>query len=165
MRLLSLVVILISCTAHSNELPPGIGYDKEQKTRQLLGEWILGVPYKPHLRSDQELFERYKNKPISIDSDANEYDPYEDKIQIFTDEMIDFQSAVLNIVRPLGFFPDFSQIDEKTLKYKLSINNNSTTLADALSYLEYSVGVEFIIYPREAGGLIVVTKDESKITK
>lgn len=165
MRLLSLVVILISLNVQSNELPPGVDYDHQQKTRKLLGEWILGVPYKPHLRKDQELFERYNSTPITIGSDHKEYDPYLDKIQVFTDEMMDLQDAVEIIVKPLGFFPDFSQMSEKTLKYKISMNNTTTSLAEALTYIEYSAGVEFTIYPREAGGLIVVTEDESKITR
>jgi len=157
MKLLILVAILISpALTGANELPPGLDLDNEQKTRKVLGEWILGIPYEPRLRKDQEFFQRYHSPGVLKSTPSKEYNPANDSSRTFIDRELPVKRIISSVFSSMGFRPDFSDARPNDLEQRITLNSKSNNFEDILNYLELITNLQFTIYPREAGGLVFV---------
>lgn len=159
MRLLILAATLISPFIIANELPPGLDLTEEQRTREVLGKWILGVPYEARLRKDQEVFRNlHKHSLGEVESDEV-YDPEKESVQIWYDRKIPLSRMISMVFKPLGFTPDLSSLSDETKKTLVSINNEENSFSDVMRYLEKEANINFLLYPREAGGLVLVNEN------
>ncbi len=152
----TLITSLLPLRVMSNEYPPGLGLTPEQKTRENLGVWILGMPYKAKLSIDQELFRRFNYGQVPTRTGVVKYTPNEDYLQVISDQELSVKEVINAVFLPLAFRPDFSAAPSELLEKKITITNEIIKLSDVMTYIEYMSGLHLTIYPREAGGLVIV---------
>jgi len=150
--------LLLVQLVESNEYPPGLGLTHEQKSRENLGKWILGMPYSAKLSIDQELFRRFNYGQINPTDTHTPYSPKDDYLQVISDQTITVRDAINAIFLPLNFHPDFRDAPTALLEMEMSLTNEIIRLSDVMTYIEYISGLHLTIYPREAGGLVIVRR-------